>query len=128
MIVLAVPVQSSEVLGAAEASPIEIKDAQPLAKDETDDEVMDLYITDVVTAASHRRKGVARFLIQALETKADCLWLHVTSDNLPAQKFYESIGYERYSAGQRDSRIDAEKLGDVTGSSGQVLMWKRNIR
>lgn len=126
-IVLAVDVQSSEVLGAAEASPIEIKDAQLLTKDESY-EVIDLYLTDVVTAASHRRKGVARFLVQALEAKADCLWLHVTSDNLPAQNFYESMGYERYSFAQQDSRIDAGKLEEVTGSTGQVLMWKDNLR
>jgi GNAT superfamily N-acetyltransferase len=135
---------SLEWLGVGEASPIEIRAAWQLRREEAhtnatpsstleeeeEQDIVDLYITDVVTAAAHRRKGVARALMMTLEKHADRLWLHVTPDNVSARAFYESLGYHEYnttnhaptSAGSR--RIDSEKLAETSGSIGQTLLWK----
>lgn len=128
VIVVAKDSENSEVLGAAEASPIEMKAAKlPIQSlGMNDDDMIDFYVTDVITAERHRRKGVARCLIQALEKEADYLWLHVASENHPAQEFYKGLGYGLYSAlDQDESRIDTKKLEEVSGSVGQLLMWKK---
>jgi GNAT superfamily N-acetyltransferase len=164
--------QSFEWLGCGEASPIEMREAAAAAgtKDNVettttttsscssstrDDDgtattttqviKVDLYVTDVVTAAKHRRKGIARTLMMALEQYADRLWLHVTVENVTARLFYESLGYREYNSNHNDDEpnnratpipggchnsmmIDAEKLAEASGSIGQTLLWKTTKR
>lgn len=57
------------------------------------DQVCNAYIVDMWTHSAYRKQGVARYMLQLLEAKAEgqhiSLW---TSD---AQRFYEQVGYKR---------------------------------
>jgi ribosomal protein S18 acetylase RimI-like enzyme len=156
---------SFEWLGCGEASPIEMREAAVVVENNvettrstrdvdgtattTTQVVVDLYVTDVVTAAQHRRKGIARALMTALEQYADRLWLHITAENVSARLFYESLGYREYKNDNRNDdentdpnnratlipggchnsmMIDAEKLAEASGPIGQTLLWKPTKR
>jgi len=100
--------KKSDAVGAAELSPIEFEGA--LLR-EDDAAARHLYVTDVVTAREHRRKGVAGALMCALEREAAFggagpmappatiarLFLHVHADNGAALNFYRGVGGGRSS-------------------------------
>lgn len=60
-----------------------------------------LGIHDVWVDPYHRRQGLARALMAELldwgaEQGARTVWLHVETDNVPAQALYESLGFTRH--------------------------------
>ena len=57
-------------------------------------------IANVATAPKHRKKGVAKKLMDAFEEKAktqgvETMFLEVRVSNLPAQSLYSAYGYEK---------------------------------
>jgi len=97
-------------VGAAELSPIELKDVivlpnnidneQQQQRNKVDDSSSNLlrYVTDVVTSSSSRRIGVGSILMDAVEKSAwdlgtRCLLLHVEEENDMARRFYEKLNY-----------------------------------
>jgi ribosomal protein S18 acetylase RimI-like enzyme len=106
--------------GAAELSPIELQGATT--------ENM-LYVTDVVTVYSHRRKGCAASLMDAMETEATTkgasyLLLHVKEDNIEALAFYRNprVGYQERLL--ESSSLDTIKLAKNANTEGQILLMK----
>ena len=96
------------------------------------------YITDVVTAREHRRKGIASALLDALERHAvvessnhdkqaaaadTTLYLHVKQENDAANAFYKSRGYAPPTDDQL-KRLNADMLATNAGTEGQVLLSK----
>jgi GNAT superfamily N-acetyltransferase len=104
----------SIVVGAAELSPIELKDVivlpahntieqqqsqqqqQPLQQQLNNNLLQ--YITDVVTSTTSRRLGVGTTLMNAIEQSAwdmgtRCLLLHVDVENELACRFYDKLNY-----------------------------------
>lgn len=77
-------------------------------------------IGNVAVLPEHRRKGIARQLIQAAldlarQHKIKNVVLEVIADNVPAVKLYENIGFEVYSSVvqlNRDAALDAPPLSD----------------
>lgn len=60
------------------------------------------YVERLVVTHEHRRKGMARALLNAAESLArdsakETVGLHVSGDNLPALKLYEAYEYEEIS-------------------------------
>jgi len=97
-------------VGAAELSPIELKDVivlpnnidneQQQQRNKVDNTSSNLlrYVTDVVTSSSSRRLGVGSILMDAVEKSAwdlgtRCLLLHVENENDMARRFYEKLNY-----------------------------------
>jgi ribosomal protein S18 acetylase RimI-like enzyme len=106
--------------GAAELSPIELQGATK--------ENM-LYVTDVVTVCSHRRKGCAASLMDAMETEATTkgasyLLLHVEEDNIAALAFYRNprVGYQERLL--ESPSLDTIKLAKNANAEGQILLMK----
>ena len=99
----------SVVVGAAELSPIELKDVIVLPSCNTIDQPQQQqpkqlnnnllqYITDVVTSSKSRRLGVGSTLMNAIEQSAwdmgtRCLLLHVEVENELARRFYDKLNY-----------------------------------
>ncbi len=57
-------------------------------------------LNDLYVAAEVRKLGIGRALLQraqqlAESTRANCLTLETASDNLPAQRLYEGLGWKR---------------------------------
>jgi len=121
----------NQAVGAAELSPIELQGAILFCDSNGNTSINNqshdrsnriLYVTDVLTAKDHRRKGVARALLHAMEeyavhrvdrttllnnddnlpilqqssssTSAVLLLLHVESSNHAALKFYRKLQYD----------------------------------
>ncbi|KAL3823452.1 hypothetical protein ACHAXA_010212 [Cyclostephanos tholiformis] len=110
----------SVVVGAAELSPIELKEVL-VSRDSNDydhytgDSLLPLYITDVVTSKAHRRLGIGSILMNhvekiAWEMGSRVVFLHVEYANTPARIFYERIGYVCID----DSEFVDVKLGGST--------------
>lgn len=60
------------------------------------------YVERLVVTAGHRQQGMARALLDAAESLArdsckETIGLHVSGDNLPALRLYESYGYKESS-------------------------------
>jgi ribosomal protein S18 acetylase RimI-like enzyme len=64
-----VPVPVPAVVGSAELSPIEFN-GTILNEEENNEKNKYLYVTDVVTSSTHRRRGIANLLMNALESYA----------------------------------------------------------
>lgn len=130
--------RDASVVGAAELSPIELKDVvvivpninneQQQQRNNVDGSINLLcYVTDVVTSSSSRRLGVGSILMNAVEKSARdlgtrCLLLHVADENEMARRFYEKLNYV-YVVG--DSSIDSDgmallSLESVEGGSIKV--------
>jgi ribosomal protein S18 acetylase RimI-like enzyme len=79
---------------------------------------VDAYVGELITAAGHERRGIARALMQAAEEWGaarglDYLTLETGARNLPARAFYQAIGYleedvrlTKQIGGPLDSRPD----------------------
>jgi len=111
------------VVGTAELSPIELEGTGTTGM---------LYVTDVMTARQHRRKGVALRLMEAIEKAAmeqacQQLLLHVESSNTAALEFYQTkLGYCNTSLLHPDflANLDIERLAVNAGTTGQTLLGK----
>jgi [ribosomal protein S18]-alanine N-acetyltransferase len=83
------------------------------------------YVVTLDVAASHRRQGLARRLmneVEALAASAGAEWmqLHVFTGNMGAIRFYERMGYEPgrlrcgyYGAAGLDAILYAKRLQDI---------------
>ncbi len=125
--------------GAAELSPIELKDVI-VHPDDIDNSNLLRYVTDVVTSSSSRRLGVGSILMNAIEKSAwelgtRCLLLHVEGDNVMARRFYEKLNYvyvgdDGVASLNLDAtvghtiNIDTSRLAMNAGTTGQLLMMK----
>jgi len=118
------------VAGAAELSPIEIEGAvrnnRFLAM--TMKKRM-LYVTDVVTASTYRRQGIARALMKAIEDAAVAkagthLLLHVEPSNTAALNFYIKIGYTKELPDYCTATLDMDRLAENACTEGQILLSK----
>jgi GNAT superfamily N-acetyltransferase len=124
------------VAGAAELSPIELEGADKESTAAAAQQNNMLYVTDVVTASAHRRKGVALALMQAIETAAAeqaCrqLLLHVEPTNTAALEFYQSkkLGYRSVVTpipldDILARKLDTDILAANSGTTGQTLLVK----
>jgi len=59
-----------------------------------------LYVTEVAVDASHRRKGIANLMMEAIDTlgnirEIETIYLHVDVTNLGAVNLYERAGYRK---------------------------------
>ena len=127
-----------EVMGAGELSPIELEGVIGLEHQSSSRSHKDpkpqytaLYVTDVVTAKRHRRKGVALAIMQAMEdyaqnqVVASCLLLHVRPTNAQAMAFYTNkAGYFDELSIPSALCLDAQRLAENSGTTGQVLLCK----
>ena len=129
-------------MGAGELSPIEFDGAINTQIPENEIIPWFWYITDVVTAREHRRQGVARALMDAMEDYAAqsqptnqqhkstgdcrtcCLLLHVESSNEPALAFYESLGYTSALPPILENILDTHRLESNAGTQDQLLLCK----
>ena len=113
--------ETGVAVGSAEISPIEVENCC------TSDNPY-LYITDVVTSFSHRRKGIGKKLLNTLEQEAiNCgignVCLHVDKQNNEAAfQFYMRNGYSECN--ETDGKLNETQLTTNTGTSGQVLLAK----
>jgi ribosomal protein S18 acetylase RimI-like enzyme len=87
------------------------------------------YVTDVVTAARYRRQGIARRMMDQLETRAiqsgtTHLVLNVKRDNLSALRLYQQLGYDTPSSELLEF-LDISKLEKEAGTEGQLLLEKK---
>lgn len=129
------------VMGAGELSPIELQGAlrkTNLAESgnrngNDQGPIAALYVTDVVTANQHRRKGVAQAIMQTMEDYtqeqsqgggSSCLLLHVHSTNAHARAFYTKIGYSEKLPPILEECLDTNCLAENAGTVGQVLLCK----
>ncbi|GLC35451.1 hypothetical protein PLESTB_000205700 [Pleodorina starrii] len=79
------------------------------------------YVSNMAVAPSHRRRGLARRLLQQCERVArlwghSSLWLHVKGSNAGAEALYRSLGFRRVEEGG---------LRLLPGPLSQVLMCKQ---
>lgn len=131
VIFIAQTVDDGSIVGAAELSPIELR--QCYSKTDGDDESTCLYVTDVVTARTHRRMGVGEKLMIAVEKEAagkGALWLllHVKQQNQAALAFYRKVGYtvvEPEGHLLSAQMIDTECLAKNANAQGQMLLCKK---
>ena len=93
-------------IGAAELSPIELQgvfirgwdsSSKPSARN-NNEEMMPLYVTDVVTSSAYRRLGIGSKLMHVVERTAwemgsGVVFLHVEDGNVAARQFYLRLGY-----------------------------------
>jgi len=119
-------------VGSAELSPIELQGAITGTVMSCSVHKM-LYVTDVLTARSHRRKGVAKALMEAMEqyaslantqAQAALLLLHVKSSNLAALQFYRNLGYDNRLPDELGALLDTDRLAENAGTVGQMLFGK----
>ena len=119
----------SVVVGAAELSPIELKDvivlptyntidqqqqqpqSQPQQQQQQINSNLLQYITDVVTSTTARRLGVGSTLMNAIEKTAwdmgtRCLLLHVEVENELARRFYDKLNYVPVVVDQQEEDDD----------------------
>jgi ribosomal protein S18 acetylase RimI-like enzyme len=120
---------SMQPVGAAELSSVELEGVADSSED-TGTSIL-LYVTDVVTSQAHRRQGIAKALMVALEEEAgrrgtQCLLLHVKPSNHVALAFYQStLGYREPTdtlLAQWDLNLD--RLTENTATQGQILLCK----
>ncbi len=108
-----------EVVGAAELSPIELKDVV-INKNNQQQHLL-RYVTDVVTSSSSRRLGVGSTLMNYIEQTAyndmgtRCLLLHVEENNDMARRFYEKLNYVYVDID--DSNDDNDVMWDESGAA-----------
>lgn len=115
------------LVGTAELSGIELRGCY----DEAALICRYLYVTDVVTARTHRRQGIAATLMNALEEHAQAgaksqptvFLLHVEHDNKAALGFYQALGYKIVEGALEG--LDSDRLSQNAGVSGQLLLSKR---
>jgi GNAT superfamily N-acetyltransferase len=121
-------------VGAAELSPIELQECFDTNSEEANNGSLYCgcyYVTDVVTARTHRRMGVGKALMEAIETEASkkgttgtsWLLLHVKDDNVAALNFYKRGGYLEPPA-QLLQKLDTDRLAQNAGTTGQILLSK----
>lgn len=126
---------NSVVVGSAELSAIELQGCDNNNEVESSSKCRYLYVTDVVTASAHRRKGVAATLMEAVEQHAlelhdrykqsTVLLLHVKPDNEAALGFYKALGYEVIvSAIKSLEGLDVDRLAVNAGVKEQLLLSK----
>ncbi len=65
-----------------------------------------LYLSSMAVDATARRLGIGRALLQAAESRAsercaECLWLFVEQNNVPAIALYDSNGYTKQADSPR---------------------------
>jgi len=150
---------SFDVVGAAELSPVEfqgcfdekwcnnVHDDNRFTIPNTFNQYQYWYVTDVVTASTHRRKGIAAELMQTLERHALCslthqkapfpvsetvLLMHVEPENVGALAFYQHLGYNILREPRTDvdnlAGLDVEELAKNAGVEGQLLLGKKLSR
>jgi ribosomal protein S18 acetylase RimI-like enzyme len=121
----------SVVVGAAELSPIELKDVIVLptyntiepqqSQTQTQPQQQQInnnliqYITDVVTSTTSRRLGVGTTLMNAIEQSAwdmgtRCLLLHVEVENELARRFYDKLNYIPVVVDQEEEDDDDDEI------------------
>lgn len=124
---------SSEVstpVGAGEASQVELQGCCNQASDES----RFRYVTDIVTARSHRRRGIAKALLVALEeydnqptagSTITTFLLHVEPTNVGALSLYRNMGYQVWvNEDSVPQGIDTGLLEENARATGQLLLWK----
>ncbi|CAJ1965137.1 unnamed protein product [Cylindrotheca closterium] len=122
--------QAAAVVGSAELSPIELKGLLPVSHLATTRKW--LYVTDVVTSATHRRLGVGTKLMDAVERAAALqfnatrIYLHVRSENSGAMEFYFKRGYQKTSMCY-SKEVDEDKLAEAAGAREQILLQKELV-
>jgi GNAT superfamily N-acetyltransferase len=114
------------VVGAAEMSPYEVEAGLNRLPNGS---FSAWYVTDVVTAARYRRQGIARRMMDQLETRAiqsgtTHLVLNVKRDNLSALRLYQQLGYDTPSSELLEF-LDISKLEKEAGTEGQLLLEKK---
>jgi ribosomal protein S18 acetylase RimI-like enzyme len=133
--------EGEEVVGAAELSPIELKDV--VIHNNQQQQHLIRYVTDVVTSSSSRRLGVGSSLMNYIEQTAyndmgiRCLLLHVEESNDLARQFYEKLNYVYVDKKESTAltkielrnddlviHIDSNRLAMNAGTTGQLLMMK----
>ena len=113
--------EAEEVVGAAELSPIELKDV--VIHNNQQQQHLIRYVTDVVTSSSSRRLGVGSTLMNYIEQTAyndmgtRCLLLHVEEDNDMARRFYEKLNYIYVNIDDRKDGDDNDELSDESGAA-----------
>jgi len=108
------------VVGSSEASPHELEGVLRM------DDVKILYITDVVTDANFRRRGIAKKLMMAMEDQldADYFIFHVRPENVTAMDFYRTLGYGP-ATDELLQLIHVDGLEASSGTEGEQLWSKR---
>jgi ribosomal protein S18 acetylase RimI-like enzyme len=121
---------SMQPVGAAELSSVELEGVVDRLKD-TGTSILILYVTDVVTSQAHRRQGIAKALMVALEEDAgrrgtQCLLLHVKRSNHGALAFYQStLGYREPTDTMLEQLyLNLDRLTENTATQGQILLCK----
>ena len=109
-------------VGAAELSPLEFDNVVEMSQGHQ----LPLYVTDVVTCREHRRMGIGKSLMMAVEdTAVDLgsseLFLHVEQENIAALQFYKRQGYQSQDS---FAGIDTHRLAENAGTLGQLLLSK----
>jgi ribosomal protein S18 acetylase RimI-like enzyme len=82
----------------------------------------EVHVTDLVTAPLHRRKGVARKLLDELVLRArtgglSCIRLAVNEHNQPANQLYTSVGFSQVAL-----------VPDYYGPGASALMMELPLR
>ena len=54
-----------------------------------------VYIQELFVAASHRRRGTARALVQAITLGQECRVCLIANQNSPAAQFYTALGFSQ---------------------------------
>ncbi|KAL7449880.1 hypothetical protein ACHAWC_001892 [Mediolabrus comicus] len=113
--------EGGEVVGAAELSPIELKDV--VINNNQQQQHLIRYVTDVVTSSTSRRLGVGSTLMNYIEQTAyndmgtRCLLLHVEEGNDMARQFYEKLNYIYVNIDDRKDGDDNDELSDESGAA-----------
>lgn len=88
---------TAPIVGTAEISFHEFSDTK-LGRSRPNDSI--LYVTEVAVDATQRRKGIAKLMMEAIDTlantrKIETIYLHVDVTNLGAVNLYERAGYRK---------------------------------